>query len=178
MSKNVFKIKYEELEQFDFYEEDLIEKNKDKYANSIGLFLIEFSQLEHNIDIEIADLVIDDDQTLGYTIIKNLSISSKIELFYDLSLQKASIMDGDITKLKEIFEKLEEIIELRNKIAHGKWHTLDKDGFIRVGTERKKDDGFIKFKKTKITPEIIEEGIQKMEKITEEIDEFKESFQY
>lgn len=178
MSKKILETKYEELDQFDYYDDDLVEESKNKYANIIGLFLIEFGQFEHNIDIEIADLITDDDQTQGYTIIKNLSIFSKIELFYNLSLQKTSSMDGNTTKLKEIFEKLEEIIELRNKIAHGKWHTLDKDGFIRVGTERKKDDGFIKFKKTKITPEIIEKGIQEMGEIIEEIDKFNESFNY
>jgi hypothetical protein len=78
-------VKYEELDQYDGAGDELTEAQEEKYAIHIGSFLISFSNLEHSLDVEIANLINDRSHYEGYTIIKDLEVSAKIELFYNLA---------------------------------------------------------------------------------------------
>ena len=78
------KIKYEELEQYDGLDTEVMGNLGRKYAFLIGKFLLSFSYLEHLLDIEIASVINERTHEIGYTVIKNLSYSQKIELLNSL----------------------------------------------------------------------------------------------
>ena len=175
--QNIMEVKYEELEQYDTqWNDELMAKKESSYAHHIGAFLISFSTLEHRLDIELSNLINDRSHDEGYLIIKDLEMSAKIELFYNLAFPR--IHSKNINKRKKeqrlfrltsIRKQLEDLSILRNKIAHAKWNTLDKDGYIRVDTKTKKEDGFIKFRKLKITTATIRESIGKIPVLIEKL---------
>ncbi|MFA7169342.1 MAG: hypothetical protein WC178_00640 [Candidatus Paceibacterota bacterium] len=179
--KNNLEIKSEELEQYSCCDDDPMNKKSDKYAPLIGYFLMNFSDLEHQLDDAIADLVFDDAHYEGYTIIKNLRLWPKIELFYDLAYPRifyAGKRGRKINQLKRIRTRLENLATLRNKIAHAKWYTLDKEGYVRVEITTSKDNGLIAFKRYKITIKIIKRGIREIEALSEKLFDFTENIDY
>src|SRR4029077_18903371 len=87
---------YEELDQHDYVsDDDLTEKKEAKYAKLIGSFLISFSELEHDIDRFIAQLINERGDSPGYIIIKDLDVSQKIELFYNIALPKIACQEQE-----------------------------------------------------------------------------------
>jgi len=82
-----------ELEQFDFIDDERLDKVISKYSTLIGLFLIKFSSLEHEINIAIADILHDDCHETGYVIIERLSIRNKIDLFNKMYSRLESFKD-------------------------------------------------------------------------------------
>ncbi|MFA6466400.1 MAG: hypothetical protein WCV71_00900 [Patescibacteria group bacterium] len=176
--KNDLETKLERLDQYDYIDEDLMYKKRDKYAPLIGKFLIEFSNLEHTLDIEIAELLGHGSHDTGYAVLKNLDFSSKIELFYDLVYPLVCCAEKrkeqKLLQIKEFRNKLDNLCVLRNKIAHAKWYTLDKDGYVRVSVKTNKIDGLINFRKLKITPTIIKNGLKRIEPLSEKLSDFTE----
>lgn len=75
---------FEDLDQWDYPDSEITEQLEDKYAYLIGKFMLHFNTLEHQLDIEIADLINNRSHTEGYIIIKNLRYNQKIELLSDL----------------------------------------------------------------------------------------------
>jgi len=181
MTKNddFIEISYEELEQYDGFSEDLMEKRCGDYAELIGSFLMEFSSLEHDLDVAIANLINERSHIQGYLVIKNLSVDEKIELLYTLALPNITSFSKDVDYIKDelvdIRDKCKLINLLRNKIAHAKWYSLDEQGFVRVDIKTKKDDGFVRFKKYKITPKIIKIGIVAIRKWSNTLRNFNEN---
>jgi hypothetical protein len=172
-------VKYEELEQFDGGGYGLSEDKEEKYAFYIGSFLISFSSLEHSLDVGIANLINDRSHDEGYVIIKDLEVSAKIELFYNLAFSKVNWTEKKkVLKRRQltiIRRQLETLSTLRNKIAHARWHTLDDEGFVRVDTKTKKEDGMIKFRKLKINLTIMKQGIREMDTLEEKLANFTEN---
>lgn len=171
---NVLEVKFEDLEQHDYaWDSDLMEIKEKQYAECIGRFLIWFSNLEHVLDIEIANLISSHSHDEGYVVTKELEMRQKIEIFYNLALPRVLYSekrrDKKIERLNFIKKQLENLSELRNKVAHAKWNTLDKDKFIRVDTKTNKVNGFIKFRKFKITPAIIRRGTRDVESLTDKL---------
>ncbi|HNW96410.1 MAG TPA: hypothetical protein PLQ44_01720 [Candidatus Paceibacterota bacterium] len=174
--------KYKELEQYDnSWGDELMAKKEEKYAQYIGTFLIRFSNLEHNLDIEIAELIGGDySHDEGYIIIKDLKMCAKIELFYNLSfLMVNSVSEKrkkqNLKQLSLIRERMEYLSTIRNKIVHAKWDTLDENGFIRVGTKTNKENGLIKFRMLKITPMLMKQAMREIDILIEKIDTFTEN---
>jgi hypothetical protein len=172
--------KYEEANDDSYWGCELTEKKEEEYAHCIGMFLIRFSDLEDDLDKELVRLVDIDEsfQYSGYIIIKDLEISKKIELFYNLLFPMIIFLEKNKNqRIKQLFyirEQLEHLNTLRNKIAHAKWNTLDKEGYVRLDIKIKRDDGLIRFKKFKITQGIIKRGIKRMENLIEKINAFTE----
>lgn len=170
--------KIEKLDQYDYVDEELSFEKEFKYAHLIGSFLISFSNLEHNLDLEIADGIGHGSHDFGYMILKNLGFAGKIELFYDLTYPmvcwSTKKKEQKMLQLKKIRQQFKKLSELRNKIAHAKWNTLDKEGFVRVGITTDEESGLINFKKYKITPAIIRRGLRDIELLSEKLDAFTE----
>ncbi len=103
----------------------------------------------------------------------------KIELYYNLAFPRVNFSEKrKALKLKQlgiIRKKLEKLTMLRNKVAHAKWNTLDKDGFVRVDTKTNKENGFIKFKKSRITPKIMRQGMKDIENLAEKLSTFTDN---
>jgi len=167
---------FDGLEQYDFIDEEYLEKVVDKYSSLIGLFLINFSCLEHELNLAIADFFGDDYHETGYVIIEKLNTSNKIELFYKIYIRLESFKSKKTKNvLDKIRQKLELINTFRNSIVHANWQSLSKDGFVRTKIIVDNQEGYIKFKKVQITPKIIREKIKEIEKLVEKIDEYKET---
>jgi hypothetical protein len=172
------KFKIERLDQYDFVDEESMNEKEYKYAPLIGSFLISFSELEHTLDLIVAESINERSHDFGYIVIKNLNFSAKVQLFYDLtyplvcwSNKRKTQKMIQIKKIKQQFKKL---AELRNKLAHAKWHTLDKEGFVRVGIATDENSGLINFKKYKITPTIIRGGLKDIGVLLGKLDIFTE----
>ena len=174
MIKNKQEIIKEDLEQEDYYEEEYIEKASEKYSKLIGEFIIKFSGLEHEMNVAIAEAFFDDDHDTGYTVIEKLSFFDKVDLFYKMYLKRAYHNDeGNISKLKKIKTKFEEINAFRNKVVHANWSTLTKEGFVRTKITVDNADGIVKFIKVKILPKNIREFIKKIDSLINQLDNYK-----
>jgi hypothetical protein len=173
-------VKYEELEQYDSrWDDEVMERKKEKYALYIGSFLIWFSNLEHSLDIELANLINERSHDEGYIVIKDLEMFEKIELYYNLAFPRVHFSEKKkVFKLKQlgvIRKRLENLAILRNKVAHAKWNTLDKDGFVRIDTKTNKENGLIKFRKFKITPATMRQGMKDIEDLAEKLSDFTDN---
>ncbi len=164
------------LDQYDFWAGDAGQKQKEIYARSIGLFLIAFSSLESSLDNMLAELINNRSHEPGLRIVKYLNIRVKINIARDhYSRMVKFALKGKQKKQKDseiIFNKLEEISEFRNKIAHGHWVTLEKDGFVRINTKEEKDGSGIYFESVKMTPGVIRKFIRQCESLENKIDIF------
>lgn len=157
------KIRKESLEQEDFFDNDYIEKVSEKYGLLIGKFIIKFNELEHEINQAIAKSFIDDFDSEGYRVIKFLNIANKIELFYEIYLERERYVDKK-TKINiaNIKNELDEIRVFRNKLVHANWSTLNKRGFVRTKIEsNNKLGGEIMLVSVKILPGTIKKFIEK-----------------
>ena len=167
------------LEQLDYFEDDYIDKVFDKYSQLIGWFLIEFSHLEHDFNIIIAEFFGDDYHETGYIVIKKLMFFNKIELFYDLYIRPISFLEKNKKKqekLLNIKKRLDDINTFRNRVVHANWSSLNKDGFVRtrIITDYRVD-GAVKFERVKITPKIIKKNIAEINKLIDDIETFRET---
>lgn len=152
----ILEMKKQNLDQEDYFNNEYIEKVSEKYSQLMGLFIIKFSELEHEINQAIAKSFIDDDDSEGYHIIKFLNTNSRIELFYEIYLERASLMDLKIKpKLKNMKKDLDAIRTFRNKLVHANWPTLDKSGYVRTEMKSDKEEGIIKLIHVKILPSTI-----------------------
>ena len=171
---------YDELEQYAYPDGEYLEKVVDRYSSPIGLFLINFSILEHELNITIADCLHDDAHEPGFVIIEKLTTSNKIDLFYKMYVRLESFKDKkNKDVLNEIREQLESLNTFRNNIVHANWQSLTKDGVVWTKIVVDNQEGYVKFRKVQITPKIIRQKIKEVEKLTDLIDNYKETaFQF
>jgi len=162
----------EQLEQMDYFEEDFIEEVDDVFFTTIGRFLVEFSGLESTLNIAIADLLHDDYHGIGYTVIENLNLLSKIQLYDKLCRQRISYARNR-NRLKERLKKIilyfDDVRVFRNKIAHANWRTLSKDYNVRTKISTNKDSGDVEFKNERMTITDIDQNIDKANWVEEKI---------
>lgn len=171
------KVKYEELEQYDNLHTNVMDDLGRKYAFLIGKFLLSFIYLEHLLDIEVANIINSRTHEPGYTVIKNLTYNQKVELLK--SLIKPAIFYSRRAKKKKL-ERLDFVVnglkdmgELRNKIAHANWYSLDSDGYVRVKIKTDKE-GLIKLEKFQIKPLLFNNGLIRMNKVSRKLQEIWE----
>lgn len=170
MNKN-----YDTLEQYDFFDDDYLERVADKYTNLIGIFLIDFSVLEQELNIAIADSFHEDWHQIGFIVIERFTMNNKIDLFYKMFAMREYFNDKkNKEELNIIKKQLEELNSFRNSIVHANWQSLSKDGYVRSKIIVDNEEGFVKFKKIQITPKIIRQKIKEVNKSTEQIFEYKE----
>lgn len=166
-------VKYEELEQYDGIDTEIMENLSRKYAFLVGKFLLNFSYLEHSLDIEIAELINNRTHDQGYLVIKNLTYSQKVDLLSSLSKPMVFYSDKNKRKKKERLEyvnkNLKNIGKLRNNIAHANWFSLDEDGYVRVKIKPDTESGLVKFERVKISEDTIKNGIKDMEKLMKKL---------
>lgn len=132
-----------------------------KYANAIGSFIISFSELENLVNNDLATAINERSQEPGYRIIKYLGFRDKINLLkddYSTFIKHLKSKQDKIRLLSEskiIYDKLCELSEFRNKVAHANWESLDLSGFVRTKIIENKDDVGIQFEKIKMTPGVL-----------------------
>lgn len=168
------------LEQYDLSTDEYLYKVEDKYAPLVGVFLFRFSELEHTLNLEIAELISDRTHEPGYVVIENLTMTNKIQLFYKFVLRYVSEVgkDKDVDKLKKLKDQLIEINSFRNKVVHANWHTINKLGMVRTKISVDGQGGYVLFKKVQILPKTISHQIKEIEKLTLELESFAEIMNY
>lgn len=145
------------------------------YPESIGHFLILFSSFENNIDKWVADGISDRSHHPGYHVLQLLSTSNKIDLLERMTLLLLTHSRPDKRiEFKDIISGMRSVNSFRNKIVHANWVSLRNNGDVQTRVSIDKDDGFVQFEKTKITPKIIDQNVDKMENLIEKLDEFFE----
>ena len=160
------KVKQDVLEQYDYVHGDYIDKVARRYEARIGRFLIRFSELEHNLDIAIAESLSDRSHDLGYMVLEGYSLNNKIELFRRLFHSYTKhVLPSRMTKFQGIVKKLHEARIFRNYVAHANWRTLEKSGYVRTRVNEKEGD--IVFKKVRITPSVLDAWFRRIERLDE-----------
>jgi hypothetical protein len=132
-----------------------------EYSNAIGSFIISFSDMEDSVDTDLATAINERAHEPGYRIIKYLNFRNKINLLRDdyVAFIKYLTSESDkkrlLNEIKIIHDKLCELSEFRNKVAHANWNTLDTSGFVRTKILENKEDPGMQFLKVKMTPLIL-----------------------
>ena len=99
---------YEELDQYDYTDGEYLEKIVDRYTTPIGLFLVNFSILEQELNLAVADFISDRAHEMGFVVIEKLTTANKIDLFYKMYVRLESFKDK---KNKEVLNKIREQME-------------------------------------------------------------------
>jgi hypothetical protein len=173
---NGLRYKNADLEQYDYYDSELMTRLSSKYDKRIGSFLITFGELEHSIECAIAFLISDRSDDFGLRVIMGLTYKQKVDLFN--SFCKAYLVayekGVELVKLKELVKRLALAAEARNVVAHAKWMSLDTDGFVRSKVILD-SDAFIQFRCYKLTPTILYAQERKILKLIRGYGSFLES---
>jgi hypothetical protein len=97
------------------------------------MFFIYFSELEHNIDVYISNMISDKGHEFSYSIIGFLKFDNKIDVFKNLSRKYIYFIDQSPILIKKLDNILNDIIddmrkiqEFRNNLAHSYWNTTEK----------------------------------------------------
>ena len=163
----------EDMEQYDYIDTEYLDKHRRTYSPLIGSFLIDFSLLEHEIDIAIAEFVFDDAHEPGFLIISRLKTSDKIELLSKLYAAMAAGMGSkSIGALKKIKTRLTSATEFRNRLVHACWGTLSKGGLVRTKSTVDEQDGRVKFRKARISPAVIRSWDAKVNGLADHLTEY------
>ena len=159
---------------------ETIENQHTKYSNAIGSFIISFAELEHAVDNDLATAINERAHEPGYRVIKYLSFRDKINLLKDDYSAHIKYLESPSSKLrllaelKVIYDKLCELSEFRNKVAHANWHSLDLSGFVRTKIVENKDDIGIQFEKVKMTPGVLIKFRKQNESLSNKLFLFRE----
>jgi hypothetical protein len=151
-----------------------------QYANAIGCYIISFADMEDSVERDLATAINERAHEPGYRVIKYLNFRNKINLLRDdyASFVKYLIPSPKreklIDELKTIHNKLCELSEFRNKVAHANWGTLDTDGFVRTKIMESKEDPGTVFLKVKMTPLVLSKFRRQNESISSRLSEFRE----
>ena len=167
------KVKSESLEQYDLVYGDYIDKVARRYEARIGRLFIRFSELEHTLDIAIAERLSDRSHDLGYMVLDGVSLNNKIELFRKLLHSYTKLLRPSRLKtFQSIVKRLHEARVFRNYVAHANWRSLEKSGYVRTRVTEK--DGDIVFKKVRVTPSVLEAWCLRIERLDALLYEFVE----
>ncbi len=167
---------YESLEQFDFIEEEYIQRVENQYSGSIGLFLIKFSFLEHWLDLSIASIINERTDEIGYQVIERLGFANKVDLFFKLCIRAANYKGKRYkAKLKSLRKTVEEINKFRNILAHANWSSINKKKYVRTKVFIDRETGDVKFQSTKLTPAMIKRKVKQVQLLWYKLDQYAES---
>lgn len=163
------------LNQYDYFEDEYFDKALKTYSDAIGKFFMEFSALEHELDITIAEIIHGGTHNLGYQILVRMNLRTKIDLFYRLYNSLENTKDKKETaKLKVVRDSINSIVEFRNLLAHANWKTIQKGGIVRTRFSSDESTGTIKFKNYIIKPKDIRARTREANKLVNILFYYKE----
>jgi hypothetical protein len=170
------KVKSEALEQYDLAYSGYVDKVARQYEARIGRLFIRFSELEHDLDIAIADHLPDRSHELGYLVLEGYNLHNKIELFRKLLHTHTKLLrPSQLKKFQSIVKKLHEARIFRNYVAHANWRTLERSGYVRTRVSEK--EGEVVFKKVRVTPAVLDAWCRRIDRLDELLHEFVEESQ-
>ncbi len=108
-------------------------------SGRIGICMIVFSELETVIEDNVHDLINDRSNQQGRMITRDMSYIQKVNLYIDYLRSFPPTVISDMATYKKEVEQLKRHLyragELRNIIAHAKWPSITKDGFVFSAVE-------------------------------------------
>lgn len=131
------------------------------------MFVVNFSLLEHELTIVIAEFLIGDDHTMGLVIEDGLCMRNEISLFYGLSVLGDAASDHGTGDAKKLRGKPDEANIYRDRLVHASWGSLSKNGFVHTKTEVDDTDGVFKRVRATVSPEAI---LEKADRVMHLID--------
>lgn len=167
------------LEQYDHVVGEEIFSKEAQYAKAIGKFLIAFSNLESTLGLLIVEAIHDRSHEPGYQVIKYLNFRNKTNLardqygFWVRNIQNSKKRDRNAKALDFIVNKLEDLSDFRNKVAHANWMSLTGDGYVRVKIGDNGEN--VVFKRVKMTPQIMYKFTRQCHAIAQRIETFQEN---
>lgn len=172
-------INREQLDQYDFVDEDWIDQASPDYTLAIGNFLIGFSSLEHALNLYLANQINDRAHDPGYQVIELLKTREKIDLLSRMCSLHLTYINAEESKNKKrfrlIIQKLRDLNTFRNKVVHANWMSLRRDGTVRTKVVIDSLEGTVQFERSKMTSELIETKTEEIEELIEEMDDFFET---
>ena len=160
------------IEQYDYEDTDYLDSVLDDFAPAIGSFLINFSVLEHELTIAIAEFLVDDYHPLGLVIVGRLTTNSKIDLFYRLCVLRDATTSRGTKAVKKLRQRLDEVNTFRNQLVHASWGSLSKDGFVHTRADVDDSDGIVKRIRLSVSPELIQERTEEITDLIEMLDNY------
>ncbi len=166
---------WEEMEQYDYVDTGYFNKAVKVYSESIGEFLMNFSELEHELNIAIAEIISDRAHEMGYSIMERMAMRQKIGLFYRMYARlESAAQKGQKRQLNSIKKNLISLSEFRNTLAHANWGTVQKNGNVRTKILSDKESGLVRFKNIVIKPGDIRRKTKEVIELSEEISLFSD----
>lgn len=96
----------------------------------IGDFMIVFSELEVNLDIELHQLINWHSEQLGMIITRDMEYEQKVDLYIDLLRSLPIHNEAQVDYIAKLKKHLIRVAEIRNAVAHAKWPSIDKNGYV------------------------------------------------
>lgn len=128
----------------------------------IGEELVAFSELEHTLDICIADLLSLRSHQLGMTVTKSLDYMQKVMLYHDLASgfieERSAVIRVELSTLRK---ELQYIGEMRNVVAHAKWMTITRDVYVRSQVRTSKTTGLPEIKYYKLNKRVLQKIVSR-----------------
>lgn len=174
------KTKKIDIEQYDYVDTEEIQVLTKRYAYQIGKYFIKFSELEHNLNIQIAHTISDRSDQPGYRVVRYINgPTKKFEFLFETYKEILSYGDKQLTQeisieYQELRELIKKHIEFRNKLAHANWASLTKEGFVRDSIIPD-TNGRLQFRKLQITTSLIKSLIDEIDNIIDRLYEFEEN---
>lgn len=159
---------------------ETIENQHAKYSSAIGSLVLSFSELENTLDNDLATAINERAHEPGYRIIKFLKFRDKINLLKDDYSAHIKYLESSLQKerllgeLEIIYNKLCELSEFRNKVAHANWSSLDHSGFVRTKIIENKEDPGLQFIKIKMTPGVLVKFRKQNESLSNRLSIYRE----
>jgi hypothetical protein len=137
-SKTVFSEQYDYFDYADPEMEDFdgFDKVWNVLANLIGACMILFSELETQVEVSLYELINDRSHHQGRMITRNMSYRQKIDLYVDYLRSQTTDVYGSLMPeayshdVNMIKKHLYRAGELRNIVAHAKWASITKEGYV------------------------------------------------
>ena len=123
------------LPQYGFETKNLEDDNLEFITASaplIGFVVVYFNTLEEDLTSFICNLISDRADAKGLIFTYKMSYSAKVDLLNRYISIMTKYSDQEISHHEEIFKKLNECGQLRNKVIHADWETSDLEGFTFV----------------------------------------------
>lgn len=156
------------LDQYDYIETDFMDEHIDEFSPLIGRYVIEFSYLEHNLNVLVADLISERSHDQGYIITVKMKMYDKIELLERMASHGKYHGIHELKKILPTIPKLKSVNTFRNNIAHAVWATMKPSGATRVKTKVDSNSG-IWFENKRLSKKIINDELKKLGVVTEKI---------
>jgi hypothetical protein len=149
------------LSQFDFVGTNFMDENIDKFSPLIGKYVIEFSYLEHALNLLIAELLHDGAHDLGYIVTTKMTMANKIDLLDRFTRYEKHHELKRPLHVAPFIPELRSVNTFRNSVAHANWSVMKANGKTRVKISVDRERG-VWFKNKDLGIEVLEENLERL----------------